>query len=172
MQSQDDHIRSASAFLLASRGTWSLAIFLIANWLEITSFFRNQREGKSVAAGGRASPPKEEQVCFLRAILRTFVVVLLIFSHSTCFRRTSHLVYFFLFYFLFALYLQRVGASAAERCVADGDCAFHRARHPEGHSRCGREHARAGETQHRRNQLLCKYFFFSFLSILLLSGEW
>lgn len=61
-QAQDDHIRSASAFLLASRGLWSLAIFLIANWLEITTFFRNQKETKSVAAGGRASPPKVEQV--------------------------------------------------------------------------------------------------------------
>ena len=66
-QSEDNHIRSASAFLLASRGAWSLGIFLMANWLEISTFFRNQRLGKSIATGsgiggGRAPPPKEEQV--------------------------------------------------------------------------------------------------------------
>jgi hypothetical protein len=66
-QAEDDHIRSASAFLLASRGAWSLGIFLMANWLEISTFFRNQRLGKSIAAGSgtggsRTPPPKEEQV--------------------------------------------------------------------------------------------------------------
>jgi hypothetical protein len=61
-QAEDDHIRSASAFLLASRGAWSLGIFLMANWLEISTFFRNQRRGASITAGGRAPPPKEEQV--------------------------------------------------------------------------------------------------------------
>lgn len=43
---------------------WSLGIFLIANEREITSFFRNKREGQSVSGinGGRAAPPKVEQV--------------------------------------------------------------------------------------------------------------
>jgi hypothetical protein len=67
-QTSDDHIRSASAFLLASRGIWSLVIFLGANWVEISTFFNSRNKqlpasavAATTTAGKSLPPPQAEQ---------------------------------------------------------------------------------------------------------------
>jgi hypothetical protein len=54
--------------MFASRGVWSLGIFVVTNWMDLAYFYRSQQAKKqrslSVAAGTSElmqSPPKEEE---------------------------------------------------------------------------------------------------------------
>lgn len=47
-----------SGFLLSSRGMWSLATFLVANWPAINAYFRNEQQRLQF---GENAPPKEEE---------------------------------------------------------------------------------------------------------------
>ena len=70
LQADENSLRSVSAFLLASRGIWSLGIFLAANWNEIYAHFHKILEqnkalrnsgNTSTTDGTHSVPPKEEQ---------------------------------------------------------------------------------------------------------------
>jgi hypothetical protein len=62
----------ASGFLLSSRGLWSLATFLVANWPAIIAFLRNEQQ--RLLFDGSAPPKEEEEQVQLNIALQREIV--------------------------------------------------------------------------------------------------
>lgn len=62
----------ASGFLLASRGMWSLATFLVANWAAIVAYLRNEQQ--RLLYDGNAPPKEEDELVQLNIALQREIV--------------------------------------------------------------------------------------------------
>lgn len=62
----------ASGFLLASRGMWSLATFLVANWAAIVAYLRNEQQ--RLLYDGNVPPKEEDELVQLNIALQREIV--------------------------------------------------------------------------------------------------
>ncbi len=73
-QSDENVLRTVSAFLLASRGMWSLGIFLLANWNEIHQHFQALHLKHQSDATAPYIPKEEQELVQLNIVLQKEIV--------------------------------------------------------------------------------------------------
>jgi hypothetical protein len=74
VQSDENILRTVSAFLLASRGMWSLGIFLLANWNEIHQHFQSLQLKHQSGANVPYIPKEEQELVQLNIVLQKEIV--------------------------------------------------------------------------------------------------